>query len=272
MSLSLQRGCFYGNLVNSLKVSGTTLREIVYPSRHVTPEHSHEHAYFSFTINGNYTKVYGTQKVECTPQTLVFHPPFQKQTGKCEAGGRSFLIEIETNFLERLRRYPLITDRLVIFRDGALVRFAARLYREFRQTDEFSPLTIEGLLLEMLAERSRNHANGSRSRTPRWLEHSRQIANSCFSEHLTVVGIAKSVGVHPVYLATQFRRVYGSTVGEYIRKLRADFACGLLSKTDAPLVQIALDSGFSNQSHFSTSFKRVTGMTPTDYRALFRSS
>src|SRR5262245_44613514 len=142
MSLKLQPGCFYGSLSNTAKVSSVTLTEISYPSGHVTPEHSHEHAYFSFTLNGKYTKLYGTRKVECTPQTLVFHPECQKQSGRCgEGGGRSFLIELETSFLNQLKRHPLITDRLSIHRDGALLRFAARLYQEFRQMDELSPLT-----------------------------------------------------------------------------------------------------------------------------------
>src|SRR5262249_12038155 len=144
----------------------------------------------------------------------------QKQSGRCgEGGGRSFLIELETSFLNQLKRHPLITDRLSIHRDGALLRFAARLYQEFRQMDELSPLTIEGLMLEMLAEASRNHVKASLPKPPRWLEQAREIANSCFSQHLTIRGIAKSVGIHPVYLATQFRQTYGSTLGEYIRRL-----------------------------------------------------
>jgi len=273
MSQKLQSGCFYGQLSKTERVPDLTLTEIAYPSRHVTPEHSHEQAYFSFTLNGRYTKMYGSQRVECTPQTLVFHPPSQKQSGKCgEAGGRSFLIELETSFLHQLQRHPLIADRLSIYRDGPLLRFAARLYQEFRRMDELSPLTIEGLMLEMLAEASRKKANSRNAKPPRWLEQTREIASTSFSEHLTIGTIAKSVGVHPVYLATQFRRTYGSTLGEYIRKFRVEFACRALSTTDTPMIQIALDCGFSNQSHFCTSFRRVTGMTPTAYRELFRPS
>jgi AraC family transcriptional regulator len=87
---------------------------------------------------------------------------------------------------------------------------------------------------------------------------------------LTISSIAESVGVHPGYLAAEFRRIYQTTIGEYMRKLRVDFACREIARTGVPLVQIALESGFSNQSQFCTTFKRVTGMTPAAYRAILR--
>jgi AraC family transcriptional regulator len=76
--------------------------------------------------------------------------------------------------------------------------------------------------------------------------------------------------VHPVYLACAFRRHYRSTVGEYVRRLRVEFACRELSATRAPLAQVALAAGFADQSQFSRTFKRVVGLTPTEYRKMFR--
>jgi AraC family transcriptional regulator len=73
-----------------------------------------------------------------------------------------------------------------------------------------------------------------------------------------------------VHLAVEFRRFYGSAPAEYIRRLRVEFACRALSGSTAPLIEIALAAGFSSQSHFSNTFKRLIGMTPTAYRAAFR--
>jgi AraC family transcriptional regulator len=74
------------------------------------------------------------------------------------------------------------------------------------------------------------------------------------------------VGVHPVYLASEFRKHFGCTIGEYVRKLRVEFACRRISESDSPLSDIAIAAGFSHQSHFSRTFKAVTGMTPAGYR------
>jgi AraC family transcriptional regulator len=87
-----------------------------------------------------------------------------------------------------------------------------------------------------------------------------------FAENVTLAELAKMVGVHPVYLASSFRKQYGCTVGEYRQRLRIEFACRELAKDHSSLAQIALAAGFANQAHFSRTFKRVTGTTPAKYR------
>jgi AraC family transcriptional regulator len=83
---------------------------------------------------------------------------------------------------------------------------------------------------------------------------------------LTLNYIGGVVGVHPVHLAREFRRHFGRTVGGYIRQQRIDQACRELKKDGAPLAEIALSVGFSNQSHFTRAFKSVTGTTPSSFR------
>jgi AraC family transcriptional regulator len=132
--------------------------------------------------------------------------------------------------------------------------------------DEVSPLIIEGLSLEMIAETARRKSATTEGRRPRWLLHARDIIHSRFVECLRLAQIAEQVGVHPVYLASEFRKHFGCTIGEYVRKLRVEFACRRISESDSPLSDIAIAAGFSHQSHFSRTFKAVTGMTPAGYR------
>jgi AraC family transcriptional regulator len=165
----------------------------------------------------------------------------------------------------------LILDRSTEFNYGFSVWLAKRLYDEFYRMDGASPLAIEGLTLEMMAEVSRRYVKTSESTSPRWLERTRELLQAHFSEEMTLDRIAKTVGTHLVHLARVFRQYYGCTVGEYIRRLRVKSACRELSLTDAPLPQIALAAGFYDQSHFSRTFKKIVGLTPTVYRASFRS-
>ena len=86
----------------------------------------------------------------------------------------------------------------------------------------------------------------------------------------TLSELAAEVGLHPVHVASTFRRHVGCTVGHYLRQRRVTWACQQLAGTDAPLAEIALEAGFADQSHFCRTFKRHVGLTPAAYRRLTR--
>ena len=123
--------------------------------------------------------------------------------------------------------------------------------------------------MEMFATVSRNQSNLPTRQPQRWLVHAVEFLRESFTEHLTLTQVASVVGVHPVYLAREFRRFHRCTVGEYVRRLRVERACRQLSSSNESLAMIAAGAGFSDQSHLSRTFKRLIGMTPAQYRANF---
>ena len=78
--------------------------------------------------------------------------------------------------------------------------------------------------------------------------------------------LAEEVGVHPSHLARELRRTYGVSVGELVRRRRIEYALERLRSNDASLAEIAVDCGFTDQSHLTRSFRRVVGSTPGEYR------
>jgi AraC family transcriptional regulator len=183
---------------------------------------------------------------------------------------RCFIIEFETRWLEGFRaQSPRLNDP-ASFQSDSLIWLATRLRNESQQVDDFTPLTVEGLMLETVAEIGRKTVKAYETKRPPWLKQAREILHENFAERMSLSEIAASVGIHPVYLAQMFRQHYQCTIGEYIRQLRIEFASREISQTDAPLSDIGLASGFSHQAHFSRTFKRLTGLTPARYRALSR--
>ena len=136
--------------------------------------------------------------------------------------------------------------------------------------DSASPLAIEGLVLELVADLSRRLSRISERRPARWLKRARDILHAHPSETIRLNDVARAVEIHPVHLAREFRKAYGCTLGEYLRGLRIELCCARLASCDDSLVEIALTAGFSSQSHFSRVFKRHTGITPTEYRSSYR--
>ncbi|MHC5538136.1 helix-turn-helix domain-containing protein, partial [Singulisphaera rosea] len=126
------------------------------------------------------------------------------------------------------------------------------------------------LALEIFAEASRVTVPPGDKTPPRWLRGARDLLHDRFAEMVSFDEIATAIGIHPVHLARTFRRYYGCTPGEYLRRLRVEFACQKLATTSTPLIEIALAAGFSDQSHFTRTFRLQMRMTPGEFRRHFR--
>jgi AraC family transcriptional regulator len=143
---------------------------------------------------------------------------------------------------------------------------ARRVYQEFRRMDDAAPLAIEGLLLELLAVLSRRRSEDLPEGSAPWVGEARDLLHADITSRPTLAELAEAVGVHPVTLARTFRRTFGCTVGEYLRRLRIERAAEQLVSGELPLAEIALVAGFADQSHFSNVFRRHTGMSPSAFR------
>lgn len=265
MNLQLQTGRYYGFASPVRQVSGLRLAERTYSAGFRTPSHSHPEAYFCLILDGTSEQTYGSKSRVREPLTTTFYPPHELQSEffGC-AGGRIFNVEMDSRWLRHFREYSVIREESIAFRGGSMAWLMSKLYHEFRRMDQTSGLVIEGLTLEIIAEASRKSALGNH--VSRWLEQARDILHEQFADNLTLACIAKLVGVHPVYLASSFRKKYHCTIGDYRRQLRVEFACRELSKPHSSLAEIALAAGFANQAHFSKVFKCLTGLTPAKYR------
>jgi AraC family transcriptional regulator len=263
----LSSGQLYGSVLRSSSVSGFNLIETAYAPGVEIPRHSHERAYLCLVLQGIYTEIYGRRSRVCKPSTLIFHPSDESHSDSFHhGGGRCFNIQVSQCWLERVGEYSLVMNSPSEYYGGVLANLAMKLYREFRLLDEVSPLAVEGLTLEIAAEASRRSRPVYGTKIPPRIQRAKDFLHAYFNTSITLNQIAESVEAHPVYLAREFHKHYHCTVGEYVRRLRVESACQRLSDSDESLSSIALNVGFSDQSHFSRTFKRLTGMTPTRYR------
>jgi len=146
-----------------------------------------------------------------------------------------------------------------------------RIREEFRSPDQAAGLAIEGYSLALLTELHRAKTRTQEGVRPGWLIRAEELVHATLDDTPSLAEIAAAVEVHPVHLSRTFRRFYGCTLGEYVRRLRVRRAAEALVRTDLPLSRIALEAGFSDQAHFSRVFKQLVGCTPSAYRGSFRS-
>jgi AraC family transcriptional regulator len=78
--------------------------------------------------------------------------------------------------------------------------------------------------------------------------------------------LASQVGLSKFYFQRVFKRAMGVSPSRYHIMLRMDEARRLLRETKNSVVNVALEVGYTNPSHFAQLFRRETGLSPSDYR------
>jgi AraC-like DNA-binding protein len=84
---------------------------------------------------------------------------------------------------------------------------------------------------------------------------------------LDVAGLARVAHLSPAHFSRAFRRAFGETPHQYLLTRRLERAAALLRNSDHSVAGICFEVGLASVGSFTTSFRRVHGMTPTAYRA-----
>ena len=89
------------------------------------------------------------------------------------------------------------------------------------------------------------------------------------SEEIGLEEMANHINLSPFHFVREFKKSVGMTPYRYVIHQRIEKAKELLTQTDLAIADVALDCGFSNQSHLGRLFKQYTGITPKHYRQSF---
>lgn len=135
-----------------------------------------------------------------------------------------------------------------------------------RQCRSFSELTSLNLTMyEDFIFRVRKHRTNPAVSSQ--IRRCRDYIELHAGEELKLAELARQIGYSEYYLSRKFKKEMGVPISAYIKYVRVERAKLMLMSTGHPISQIADDLHFASPSHFSESFREVTGKTPQQYRA-----
>jgi AraC-like DNA-binding protein len=105
--------------------------------------------------------------------------------------------------------------------------------------------------------------------TARHLLRAKDLVDSRYFEPIRVEEMAAAAGLSRAHFTREFRRAFGETPHGYLLTRRLERAAALLRTTDNSVAEICLAVGLQSIGSFTTSFKRMFGLSPTAYRAKF---
>lgn len=243
------------------RVGPFDIERIVFPAFHRKEAFDPEHGYLVVVLEGAMEKTFVRESATFGVGTVATLPAGSTHT---TTFGRSSTEVVAVQPREDGAFAHLVAARRSLSAPEATT-VARRLSAELSARDPSWPLAAEGLVLELFAAAERaGRGQPSRTSAP-WLYKVREIVHARLPAHVSLTALGEEVGVHPVYLSRRFRREFGMTLAEYARAARLEWAREQLA-SDRSLAQIALEAGFSDQSHFTRAFRRHTGTTPGAYR------
>lgn len=153
---------------------------------------------------------------------------------------------------------------------GHYVELLDRISEELREPYLSGELTVNllitQLLTEALNERYENGESYHRKLYPVWVQEAASLLSEKCAEEIRVSELAASFYMEQNNFIRRFKRYTGKTPKEYQTTCRMERATALLSGSDLNLSEVAARCGFASHSFFCKTFKRLYGITPTEYR------
>jgi AraC family transcriptional regulator len=160
--------------------------------------------------------------------------------------------------------------------DLQLYQIAMLLLAELKSGGIMGQLYVESLTQMLVIHLLRHYSEsapiltvdtvGNRSLTRVQLQQAIDYIHAHLDRDLSLAELASVINIAPTYFARLFKQEMGISPHQYVIQQRVEQAKSMLSKTDLAISDIALQVGFSSQSHLTHQFKRFTGMTPKQVR------
>jgi AraC family transcriptional regulator len=226
-------------------------------------------ACFCFVSQGALSDANAAKRFAYRGVNLLFFPPAQPRTVSFHEPTHCLIVRVGPAMLSRVRLE--LQDRSPLKIEGWEALWLIRkIQAEFRKDADSGSLIVEALILQLLVITARFSRDERSDTTRAWLSNVRKVIEHQYLDEFRLSELASVAGVHRVHLVREFRKHYGVTIGQYIRKLRIDHACQLLGQTNLPLRDISSTCRFADQSHFTKQFRKLSGLTPAAYRNLVK--
>lgn len=177
--------------------------------------------------------------------------------------------------LEFFTKIGIEFDRVIEFQDVyELSRFVKQICTERRSGNQNAADSIH-FLIYLLFLKISDFSTTQPTAFTTLVERLRKLRNNIFSNPQamwSIEGISKSLSISPSYLQHKYKQLFGNSIITDITLSRIEYSKYLLANTQYAVSRISQMTGYENVEHFTRIFKRETGQTPTQHRALAASS
>ena len=247
-----QHLCTEEALVSSVNYSRQTFNSLL---------HYHENAHISLVLKGGCRERKKTTYELLPGSVCYYHAGEPHQMLAVDDYSLDIHIDIHPEFFQRFALDDGQIELIIKVSPEAKL-LMVRAWRELLAHDNAAMLSVQMELIRLFS-------GPPKSCKPNGLPSEMRLVADFLLEHwdgqVTLAELSRISGLHPVTICKYFSRYFGCTLGEHMRNLKVAQALRLLP-SDMPLTELACRCGFFDQSHFTRTFKQLTGFLPLQFR------
>lgn len=252
----------------TLDTGSSLITHARFPAGTVIEPHTHDRPIFAVMLSGGFQSAIAHRRLDCVPMCLWTEPAGEVHANYIgRAAANVVIVQPDPSLHELLSPFSRLLEEVNFGRDPVVGSDARRIADEVDDADELTPLAVDALVVGLFTTATRSLIVRHRTTgPPRWLSRTRELLHEQFRDRYSLADLAAWAGVHPSHLAREFRVHYGMSVGDYVRRIRCEWAASRLLSTDDSISEIAASAGYSDQSHFTRQCVRFLGVGPARYR------
>jgi len=252
----------------TLDTGSSLITHARFPAGTVIEPHTHDRPIFAVMLSGGFQSAIAHRRLDCQPMCLWTEPAGEVHANYIgRAAANVVIVQPDPALRDLLSPFSRLLEEVNFGRDPVVGSDARRIADEVDDADDLTPLAVDALVVGLFTTATRSVIVRHRTAgPPRWLSRTRDLVHERFRDRHSLADLAARAGVHPSHLAREFRVHYGMSVGDYVRRVRCDWAAARLLSTDDSISEIAASAGYSDQSHFTRQCVRFLGVGPARYR------
>jgi AraC family transcriptional regulator len=257
-----EKGIYVGTKIKERTFGAIITSETAFVPGTSSACHYHANAHFSHILAGGSKEIRnGSSGIQYAGNALYYYPGIAHQNVDYRSGTRIFNLELDAAFFDTfglsLPPESLMFDNNHQLNTAGLIRIMKEHYLD----DRDSQMAVDQLCINLVHPGKEEDIY-----FPEWTKKIKTVMNDHWNQPLSLPQLAAQLELHPVTISKYFPRYFGCSAGEYLRRIKIERALSLIKHHKYSLTEIAYECGFTDQAHFTKTFRHVTGLLPKQYR------
>ena len=166
----------------------------------------------------------------------------------------------------KVLEFTLFAEHIVYENTDEVYHFSGRknYLREISEMSDYNHLRV--WFLDKITETTTRINKKEETQASSLVERACDYIQEHFSKDISLDGVSKEINISPYYFSKLFKEEKKENFVEYVTRVRIDYAKKMLKNSENSIKEICVSSGYGDPNYFSRIFKKMTGVTPSEYR------